>query len=80
MRTYVTEITARHPKTGKIERWYGPEIQALTPGLAQKYCDTNGLSYCKVVGEKLGEYIENDLIHTHIQTDHTKQGSTFNDN
>ena len=52
---YVTLINAVDPKTGLLCHWVGPDIEAESFDDAVKYCQENGLGYCRVDGEKVGE-------------------------
>lgn len=55
MKLYVTEIDAIDPKDGEMKVWFGPYISAISFADARKYCDNNGLGYCRVVSELLME-------------------------
>lgn len=57
MNVYVTEIKAIDPETGELFIWCGPHIEAKSIEEARKYCDNNGLGYCKITG-KLNDEIE----------------------
>lgn len=48
MKLWTTTIMAIDPRDGKLKRWMGPEINALTRELAQEYCQKNELGYCSV--------------------------------
>lgn len=54
-RTYTTLINAVDPKTGLLCHWVGPDIEADSLEDAVRYCQENGLGYCRVDGEKMGE-------------------------
>lgn len=55
MMKFVTEIEAKHPKTGEILRWAGPHIEAISESHARIICDNRGLGYCKIVGRLIAE-------------------------
>jgi hypothetical protein len=57
MKVWTTEIQAIGTN-GEIALYRGPNIEAETMELAEKYCQENGLGYCKVKGE----LIEIDFI------------------
>jgi hypothetical protein len=64
MKLWETIITAVDPITGCLTRYQGPHIEAFTPSLAHQYCQTNGLGYCKITGERIVSEV----------TTHTKTG------
>lgn len=53
LRTYITEVKAIDPSNpaGGLRIWSGPNIQAISWGMAEKYLQENKLGYCKIVGE-----------------------------
>jgi len=51
MNYYATKITAIDPKDGVLKTWTGIDIPALSFEDAEKYCQENGLGYCKVTGK-----------------------------
>ena len=51
MNVYVTEIKAIDPTTGEMLVWAGPNVPGDSFEAAEKYCQENGLGYCKVVGQ-----------------------------
>lgn len=55
MKTWATEIRAISPIDGRLKLYGGPNVPGLTEGMAQQYCEDNGLGYCKVVGELIAE-------------------------
>lgn len=55
MKIWVTEIHAVCPVDGKLKLFCGPSIPAPTMQLAHKYCQMNGLGYCKVIGQLAAE-------------------------
>lgn len=55
MKKFVTIIHAIDPKTGELCKWIGPTIEAASFYDAERYCNENGLGYCEVDGEMLGE-------------------------
>jgi len=55
MKTFTTIIIAINPITGILTSWGGPNIQAINWKDAEKYCQVNGLGYCKVDGELICE-------------------------
>lgn len=36
-------------------KWQGPHVPGTSIEDAQRYCDTNGMGYCRVVGELIEE-------------------------
>jgi len=52
---YTTTIKAIDPKTGELKEWMGPVIDAISFKHAKRYCNENGLGYCKVIGELIAE-------------------------
>ena len=50
MKTYGTKIQAINPITRELTTYCGPNIQALSPGLAHEYCQTHELGYCEIDG------------------------------
>jgi hypothetical protein len=55
MKLWVTEIMATDPKTGELKKWCGPEVPGINLQTAEEYCQSNGLGYCKVIGELICE-------------------------
>jgi len=47
---FATEIRAVDPKDGTIKRYSGPHIEAISFADAERYCQNNGLGYCKIDG------------------------------
>ena len=37
--------------TGQLATFCGPNIEAISPGMARLYCQENGLGFCHVIGE-----------------------------
>lgn len=58
--TFVTEIVAYHPFTGELCKWMGPYIEAPGHDDAQRFCEQNGLGYCKVSGQLIQEIGQNE--------------------
>lgn len=54
MKTWLTELYAIGTD-GEVYKWSGPRIDAYTMGLAQEWCELNGLGYLTVVGEAMCE-------------------------
>jgi len=50
MKTWVTEI-----RTIDGNIWHGPNMKGLTSAMAQKWCDENGMGYCKIIGQLIME-------------------------
>jgi len=48
--TFITSIQAIDPRDGELKEWAGPNISAISFENAERYCQGNGLGYCKVVG------------------------------
>lgn len=61
MRLFVTEIKAICPITGDLLTYAGQLVPGICLEDAQRYCNENGLGYCKVVGEFVCE-VDNDGI------------------
>lgn len=55
MKKWTTKIIAVHPKTKELFIWMGPYVDGETAEDAQKFCDENGLGYCEVDCEFIGE-------------------------
>ena len=55
MKTWTTLIRAVDPKDGEIKLWMGPYIPGEDKQEAIKYCQSNGLGYCQVDMEFVGE-------------------------
>lgn len=55
MSIYTTTIVAIDPNTGELKHYAGPNISAISFSDAQRYCENNGLGYCKVEGLLLAE-------------------------
>ena len=56
MMRWATEILAIDPNSDRgIVKWEGPNIEAETHEEAERYCQENGLGYCKVLGELVCE-------------------------
>ena len=55
MKKWTTKITAVHPITKELCIWMGPYVDGENMADAQKFCDENGLGYCEVDGEFIGE-------------------------
>ena len=51
MKIFSTEIKAICPIRKTMKTWVGPNIEAETIELADKFCQENGLGYCEVIGE-----------------------------
>lgn len=56
---FTTRIRAIDPRDGVLKEWMGQNIEALTFGLAEDYCQRNGLGYCEVDGILISEIDEN---------------------
>lgn len=50
MNQYVTSISAIDPRNGQMKSWEGPRVPGITTADAERYCQENGLGYCKVDG------------------------------
>ncbi len=55
MDLYVTSIMAVDPRDGELKKWCGPEVPGISESDAQRYCENNGLGYCKVDGILVAE-------------------------
>ncbi len=51
MKVFTTNIQAISPNDGKLKTYSGPYIFGTTKEEAQKYCEDNGLGYCKIEAE-----------------------------
>lgn len=51
---FLTQFRAIDPKDGHLKTWAGPNVAALTNGLAIQWCNENA-GYVKVVGELVAE-------------------------
>lgn len=56
MFTFATTIWAIDPLDGKIKKWAGPNIKAISKQAVRQILDCNGLGYCEV----------GDMIHSEI--------------
>lgn len=52
---FTTSIMAIDPNNGEFCEWDGPTIEANSWHEAERYCQENGLGYCKIVGIKVME-------------------------
>lgn len=52
---WVTEIHAIDPRDGEMKVWCGPDVPGINHDDAVNYCQQNGLGYCQVLGELMGE-------------------------
>lgn len=52
---WVTEIHAIDPVDGILKTWRGPNVLGINYEDAERYCQHNGLGYCKVIGELVAE-------------------------
>lgn len=50
METFITEIHAKDPKTGRMSFWSGPRIHSNSWEEAEEYLIENSLGYCKIIG------------------------------
>jgi hypothetical protein len=55
MNIYITTIRGICPKTGELKSYVGPNVRGITAQDAQRFCEENGLGYCKVVGLLVSE-------------------------
>jgi len=55
MKKWTTEIRAIDPLTGELATYAGPYIDAPTFEDAERFCQANGLGYCKVIGQLVAE-------------------------
>lgn len=55
MNLYITQIKAIDPADGEMKIWSGPNVPGITPTDAQEYCNANGIGYCEVVSEYIGD-------------------------
>jgi hypothetical protein len=51
MRLFLTEIYAVSRVSGNVERFDGPDVQAISILDAERILDSRGLGYCKVASE-----------------------------
>lgn len=57
MTIWLTEIFAKDPVDGLYKPFCGPNVPGITFEDAERYCQENGLGYCRVLG-KLIETVE----------------------
>lgn len=71
MKKFVTIIQAIDPKTGELCKWVGPTIEAESFSDAEKYCNDNGLGYCGVDGEMVGEeeWVDGEIYYEKDETE-----------
>lgn len=55
MKFWCTTITAIDPITTEMKSWCGPNVPGINKADAERYCQKNGLGYCKVDGELIAE-------------------------
>jgi len=62
MKLWTTEIWAVQgtidspfEQYNKPTQWQGPYVPGISIEDAQRYCDTHGLGYCRVIGELIAE-------------------------
>jgi hypothetical protein len=55
MKHWSTTIRAIDPITGDLKLWNGPSVLGISFDDAERYCQMNGLGYCKVDGELVCE-------------------------
>jgi len=55
VKKYATEILAIDPIDREMKTWTGPIIEAQSESNAFDFCQNNGLGYCNIVGEVVGE-------------------------
>ena len=48
---YITELRAICAACGELKTFIGPEVPGISFEDADNYCQTNGLGYCRVIGE-----------------------------
>lgn len=68
MKTYLTEVLAVSKIDGRVASYAGPRIKANSHEDAEKYCEDNGLGYCKVLGLSIQDI---DFMETTIINDTT---------
>lgn len=59
MKKWTTLIDALDPQTKDMCLWMGPLVDGETLEDAQKWCNENGLGYCRVDAQYVGEINEN---------------------
>ena len=52
---FTTSIKALDPLTGVMKTWCGPHVPGISFRDAERYCQENGLGYCKVTGILVAE-------------------------
>ena len=55
MKKWTTEIQAIDPFDLELKTWMGPIIESPSLEDAERYCQENGLGYCKIIGEFIEE-------------------------
>jgi hypothetical protein len=51
MRLFLTEIYAISRVSGNVERFAGPDVQAISIVDAERILDSRGMGYCQVASE-----------------------------
>lgn len=70
MRLYETIIRATLPNGTEVLTFKGPLIRAISPRLAQEWCDTNELGYCRV-GDEVVSVVTHDECGLSIELDNS---------
>lgn len=52
---WVTEIKAIDPNDGVLKSWCGPNVPGINHEDAVRFCQNDGLGYCRVIGELTAE-------------------------
>ena len=55
MKLFATEIRAIDPVDGNMKTFAGPNVPAISWSFAERYCQDNGLGYCRVIGQLVAE-------------------------
>jgi len=55
MKIWTTEIKALSPIDGELHTYGGPNVPGINRKDAYRYCEENGLGYCRVDGELICE-------------------------
>ena len=58
MKLWTTEIWAYRMGKKELRKWQGPNVPGIDIADAQRYCNENGLGYCRVVSELIAEVDE----------------------
>lgn len=55
IRIWATQILAYCPHSRALFHWQGPHVPGIDKADAERFCQENGLGYCRVVGQVIEE-------------------------